>query len=63
MAALGRALRDAPDRHQALRRGQLDAFVAGLAEHGCALSREQIAELLEMDLELNAQGIAIWLDR
>jgi hypothetical protein len=27
------------------------------------LSDERIRELLGLDLELNAQGIAIWLDR
>jgi glyoxylase-like metal-dependent hydrolase (beta-lactamase superfamily II) len=63
MVALGHALRQAPDRHQALRRGQLEMFTRGLAEHGCTLGRERIAALLEMDLELNAQGLAIWLDR
>jgi hypothetical protein len=27
------------------------------------MGREAIAQLLALDLELNAQGIAIWLDR
>ena len=31
--------------------------------HGCRLSDERVLELLEMDIELNAQGLAIWLDR
>lgn len=50
-------------RHQALKTGQFEIFTASLAEHGCTLPRERMAELLAIDLELNAQGMAIWLDR
>lgn len=63
MVALGLRLRGAKNRHQALKAGQLDLFTASLAAHGCALGREAIAELLALDLELNAQGMAVWLDR
>ena len=63
MTAMARAQRSATDRHAALQRGQLEIFVRSLAEHGCRLGHEAIAELLAMDLELNAQGMAIWLDR
>jgi hypothetical protein len=52
-----------PQRHEALKAGQLDIFCASLAAHGCTLPRASIAELLAIDLELNAQGMAIWLDR
>ena len=34
-----------------------------LRRHGVALADSRIRELLALDLELNAQGIAIWLDR
>ena len=63
MAALGRSLQHASGRHQALMDGQLDIFTRSLAEHGCRFSRQQVAELLAIDLELNAQGMAVWLDR
>jgi len=63
MVALGERERQAADRHDALKRGQLDLFAASLAAHGCTMSRDAIAQLLAMDLELNAQGMAIWLDR
>jgi glyoxylase-like metal-dependent hydrolase (beta-lactamase superfamily II) len=63
MAALGRSLRHAPGRHEALKRGQLEIFVRSLAAHGCRDSREHIAQMLAMDLELNAQGMEVWLDR
>jgi glyoxylase-like metal-dependent hydrolase (beta-lactamase superfamily II) len=63
MVALGLRLKQAPDRHEALKQAQLDVFARSLAEHGCTMARAQIAELLAIDLELNAQGLAVWLDR
>jgi hypothetical protein len=63
MVALGESLRTAPDRHAALMAGQLSIFCASLAAEGCTKTREEIEALLALDLELNAQGMAIWLDR
>lgn len=63
MVALGGSLQPTPGRHQALKDGQLQIFTRSLSEHGCTFSRQQIAKLLAMDLELNAQGMAVWLDR
>ena len=47
----------------ALKHGTLDIFSSRLQADGTLLTREQIGELLAMELELNAQGIAVWLDR
>ena len=63
LVALGHASRNAPDRHEALKAGQFEIFKRSLAAHGCTMEPEAIARLLAMDLELNAQGMAIWLDR
>jgi glyoxylase-like metal-dependent hydrolase (beta-lactamase superfamily II) len=63
MAALGHAVGKRTDRHRSLKQGQLDIFTRSLQAHGCTFSREKIAELLSIDLELNAQGMAVWLDR
>jgi glyoxylase-like metal-dependent hydrolase (beta-lactamase superfamily II) len=63
MVALGRRLAGAPDRHAALKQGLLAIHLQSLRQHGCRLSEARIEELLAMDLELNAQGMAIWLDR
>ena len=60
---LGRSLAHAPDRHDALKRGLLALYVERLRDHGCTLADAQIEALLDMDLELNAQGMAIWLDK
>ena len=44
-------------------RGLEAIHLTSLRAHGVTLSDERIRELLALDLELNAQGIAIWLDR
>jgi glyoxylase-like metal-dependent hydrolase (beta-lactamase superfamily II) len=63
MVALGVELRDAADRHAALKAGLLDIYAGRIADHGCGFDRAQVAELLAIDIELNAQGMAVWLDR
>ena len=63
LSALGRSLQHVEGRHEALKRGQLDIFLRSLQAHGCAYTPAQITELLAIDLELNAQGMAVWLDR
>jgi glyoxylase-like metal-dependent hydrolase (beta-lactamase superfamily II) len=59
------ALREkaAADRHQRLKDGMLSIFVDSLVAHGCTLPLSQVADLLTVDLELNAQGLAVWLDK
>ena len=49
-------------RHARLVQGLTEALLAGLKEHGCVYDREQCLELLEADVELNAQGLGVWLD-
>ncbi len=66
MVALGesqRGVADAAARHEALKRGQLAIFTRSLRAHGVGFTEARIAELLAIDLELNAQGMAVWLDR
>jgi glyoxylase-like metal-dependent hydrolase (beta-lactamase superfamily II) len=63
LVALGRAEQHSANRHDALKRGQLAIFAQSLAAHGCDFDQEKIAQLLAVDLELNAQGMAVWLDR
>ena len=62
MVALGQQLREAPDRHQALKSGLEDLARAQLRRHGNADIDAGLAALA-LDLELNAQGLATWLDR
>ena len=63
LSALALSLRDAPDRHEQLKGGLMSRWQAAMREHGWLGTAEQAAEALAMDAELNAQGLAVWLDR
>jgi glyoxylase-like metal-dependent hydrolase (beta-lactamase superfamily II) len=63
MVALATALPDDGDRHDSMARGFGAIYLRHLREHGCTLGAERIDELLALDLELNAQGMAVWLNR
>lgn len=47
----------------AIRQGLLHWTLDKLSQHGCAHSSEQIEAILGMDLDLNTQGLKIWLDK
>jgi glyoxylase-like metal-dependent hydrolase (beta-lactamase superfamily II) len=51
------------DRLQQLKQGLNDWYYRQLKLHGCDLSPARIDELLALDLDLNAQGLEVWLQR
>jgi glyoxylase-like metal-dependent hydrolase (beta-lactamase superfamily II) len=51
------------DPQAAIRAAMLDLWLRLAHRHGCALTDEAIAKLLEDDLELNTQGLMAWLGR
>jgi glyoxylase-like metal-dependent hydrolase (beta-lactamase superfamily II) len=53
----------APSRQAALEGGMQELLLGELARHGCPLSLDRQRELLAMDVTLNAQGLAVWLDK
>lgn len=61
--ALARAAHGRPDRHERLKAALLELFLGRAADHGSPVSPERAAELLALDVELNAQGLEVWLDR
>jgi glyoxylase-like metal-dependent hydrolase (beta-lactamase superfamily II) len=63
MVDIGLAHRHAADRHPRLREALFAMYLKSVRAHGCRLSDADCASLLEMDLELNSQGLAAWLDR
>lgn len=62
MVALGERLRDAPQRHDALKAGLAALVRSQLQRHGVIEVEAGLAGLA-LDIELNAQGLAVWLDR
>lgn len=62
MVALGLALRGADQRHAALVDGLGALYRAQLQRHGVA-DLDAAVDALALDIELNAQGLGIWLDR
>ena len=64
MVDVARSASAMPDegRHAALKAGLAALYLRGLREHGSTLGDAELLELLALDIELNAQGVGIWLD-
>jgi glyoxylase-like metal-dependent hydrolase (beta-lactamase superfamily II) len=62
-ADLGARYRDAPDRANKLRHGMFAMMSAWLDAHGFPKDDARRHELLDGDVELNCQGLEVWLDR
>jgi glyoxylase-like metal-dependent hydrolase (beta-lactamase superfamily II) len=63
LVALGRAEDGKPDRAARLRRGVEELLLGWVADHGTPLGPDTVRELLAVDVELNSQGLEVWLDR
>ncbi len=63
MAAIGRQCDGRPDRHRCLLAALQALYVERAQLHGCPLDDAAVTAVLAMDIELNAQGLACWLDR
>lgn len=63
LVAMARAVAADPARSPKLRAAMLDYFTARLAGHGFDADRATIGSMLELDIELNSQGLEVWLDR
>jgi glyoxylase-like metal-dependent hydrolase (beta-lactamase superfamily II) len=50
------------DKNSAIRDGLTRLLLTEAHAHGCRLSDEKILEIWHLDLELNAQGLAYWLE-
>lgn len=63
--AIAKASRAAPgeERVQDIHSSLTDWLLAKLRNHGCRHSPETIEQLMSMDLQLDAQGLDVWLTR
>lgn len=63
MVAASIELARAPDRHARLKKAFRDIYVNELHRSGSTLDEASMDALLATDVELNAQGAGVWLDR
>jgi glyoxylase-like metal-dependent hydrolase (beta-lactamase superfamily II) len=63
MAALAREVAPGPERHAQLKDALRACYLPRLRAHGCTLDEDIVLDVIGMDIELNAQGLAVWLDR
>lgn len=63
MVAIGRDCDGRPDRHRCLVEALRTLYLERARVHGCPLDDAGVERVLGMDIELNAQGLASWLDR
>jgi glyoxylase-like metal-dependent hydrolase (beta-lactamase superfamily II) len=61
MTQVALALRDSADRHRLLKAELLALYLADLVQHQGPFDSDRAAEWLAMDVELNAQGLEVWL--
>jgi glyoxylase-like metal-dependent hydrolase (beta-lactamase superfamily II) len=62
MVALAESLRAAHDRLAALKQGLADCYLRRARAHGCTLRDDEVLALLALDIDLNAQGLEVWLN-
>jgi glyoxylase-like metal-dependent hydrolase (beta-lactamase superfamily II) len=63
LVAIARRHADAPDRTERIRRDMFGHFSARLDEHGYAGDAATRHRLLDEDVNLNTQGLEVWLSR
>jgi glyoxylase-like metal-dependent hydrolase (beta-lactamase superfamily II) len=63
MVAIAQSLKGAPERHAAMKDALARFYLERAHLHGWQGSRDELLGLLGMDVELNAQGLGVWLDQ
>jgi len=63
MVAIARAHGAAANRHDAIKTDLAALYFERAQRHGCTMDRSRFDDILGMDVELNAQGLGVWLDR
>lgn len=63
LVALAKSEKDGgAERHQRIKREMTAYLLNQIRTHGCLLPEAELLEIWETDLELNAQGLCVWLD-
>lgn len=61
MVEAARALANAPERHEQLKRAFTEIYFGELRRFGSTHSESTLRDILATDIELNAQGLGVWL--
>jgi hypothetical protein len=51
------------NRYEQLKAGLKELYLSQLKQHECPLPQEQQEQLLSLDLDINAQGLEVWMQR
>ena len=63
LVAIAQAERHAGEvRHARIKQAMTDYLLAEVRQHGCRLPDDQLLAIWATDLELNAQGLGVWVD-
>jgi hypothetical protein len=63
LVRIARSHAGAQDRYGAIKADMLSLWLSLARSQGVTLSPEEIEKLLQSDLDLNTQGLLVWLDR
>ena len=63
MVAIAQAHATDADRHARIADDLAALYASRAQAHGCGFDAAQVRELLAMDIELNTQGLEVWLDK
>lgn len=63
MTDIARAADGHPDRHARMVDALTGYYLQRARIHGCTLDMSEVQQVIGLDIELNAQGLASWLDR
>ena len=63
MVQMAVSFKDSPNRYEKIKSGLADIYENHLKTNGCNISRQDLEEFLAIDLDLNTQGIEVWLDK
>jgi glyoxylase-like metal-dependent hydrolase (beta-lactamase superfamily II) len=63
MVAIAQAAQGKPDRQAVMMKALTHLYAQRAQAHGWALGQDALVGILNMDIQLNAQGLEVWLDR
>ena len=63
LVEIAKSCADQPDRIERMKQQIYEWLVKEVRAHGCTIDQQTVDTWLEMDVDLNAKGMSVWLDR